>query len=310
MMSTPGHTGGTSEMERTTDRYPTRSGAAASMGDRLDPVVWGTGAGTQLDAEQVESYERDGYLQITSLFDSRELAVLEEEIARLGVDGDVMSSDRAIVEPSGGALRSIFEVHNSGPFAELVSDRRLADVARQLLGSDVYVHQSRINLKPAFRGKEFYWHSDFETWHAEDGMPSMRALSASVSLTKNLHVNGPLMVIAGSHRKFVSCAGETPRNHHEVSLRRQEIGVPDEEHLAELAELGEIRNVVGPAGSVTFFDCNLMHGSNGNITPMARKNAFFVFNSVENTLVDPFAAPGPRPTHIASRDFEPLPDPV
>ncbi|MGB6058632.1 MAG: ectoine hydroxylase [Microthrixaceae bacterium] len=310
MTSTPGHTGGTSEMERTTDRYPTRSGAAASLGDRLDPVVWGTGAGTQLDAEQVESYERDGYLQITSLFNSRELAVLEEEIARLAVDVDVMSSDRAIVEPSGGALRSIFKVHDSGPFAELVSDRRLADVARQLLGSDVYVHQSRINLKPAFRGKEFYWHSDFETWHAEDGMPSMRALSASVSLTENLHVNGPLMVIAGSHRRFVSCTGETPHNHHEVSLRRQEIGVPDEEHLAELAQLGEIRNVVGPAGSVTFFDCNLMHGSNGNITPMARKNAFFVFNSVENTLVEPFAAPGPRPTHIASRDFEPLPNPV
>jgi hypothetical protein len=44
--------------------------------------------------------------------------------------------------------------------------------ARQLLGSDVYVHQSRVNFKPGFNGQDFYWHSDFETWHAEDGMPA------------------------------------------------------------------------------------------------------------------------------------------
>ena len=64
---------------------------------------------------------------------------------------------------------------------------------------------------------------------------------------------------------------------------------------------------MGPAGSVTFFECNLMHGSNGNITPHPRRNVFFVYNSVENTLVEPFAAPSPRPTYIASRKFDPLP---
>src|SRR3546814_6672767 len=94
---------------------------------------------------------------------------------------------------------------------------------RSLLDSDVYVHQSRINLKPGFRGKEFYWHSDFETWHTEDGMPSMRAVSCSVLLTPNHSWNGPLLTIAGSHKWFVSCVGETPANHHEVSLRRQAI---------------------------------------------------------------------------------------
>ena len=53
-------------------------------------------------------------------------------------------------------------------------------IAEQILGSQVYIHQSRVNLKPGFKGKEFYWHSDFETWHIEDGMPRMRALSCSI----------------------------------------------------------------------------------------------------------------------------------
>jgi ectoine hydroxylase len=49
-----------------------------------------------------------------------------------------------------------------------------------------------------------------------------------------------------------------------------------------------------------------MHGSNGNITPFPRSNVFVVFNSVDNVLEDPYAAPAPRPSHIAARDFTPL----
>ncbi len=91
----------------------------------------------------------------------------------------------------------------------------------------MYIHQSRINYKSGFRGREFYWHSDFETWHVEDGLPAMRTLSCSVSLTPNTEHNGPLMVIPGSHRKYVACIGETPENHNLKSLRMQEYGVPD-----------------------------------------------------------------------------------
>ena len=53
------------------------------------------------------------------------------------------------------------------------------------------------------------------------------------------------------------------------------------------------------------FDCNCMHGSNGNVTPYPRSNLFFVFNSVENTAVNPFAAKNPRPDYIGAREFTP-----
>lgn len=66
-----------------------------------------------------------------------------------------------------------------------------------------------------------------------------------------------------------------------------------------------IDTMTGPAGSATVFDSNCMHGSNGNITPFARSNLFIVFNSVENTLTDPFSAPAPRPDYLGSRDFTP-----
>lgn len=287
------------------DRYPSRQGASGHITDRLDPVLWGNAAG-RLTAQQLADFEADGYVQLTGVLSPVEVAELNAALDELAADPVVRRQDRTIVELDSDEVRSVFDVHRDGAFADLCADPRMADVARQLLADEVYIHQSRVNLKPGFRGREFYWHSDFETWHTEDGMPSMRAVSCSVSLTDNHHVNGPLMIIAGSHKRFVSCAGETPPENHHHSLRRQEIGVPSDAHLEALVAHGAIRDVTGPAGSVTFFDCNAMHGSNGNITPLPRRNAFYVFNSMDNALVEPFAAPARRPTHIASRTFEAL----
>ncbi|NIY17664.1 MAG: ectoine hydroxylase, partial [Nitrospinaceae bacterium] len=52
-------------------------------------------------------------------------------------------------------MRSIFCIHLvSDIFARLAADFRLQNVVRYLLADDVYIHQSRVNFKPGFRGKE------------------------------------------------------------------------------------------------------------------------------------------------------------
>jgi ectoine hydroxylase len=287
--------------------YPTRLPGRAATTDRQDPVVWGTPDDGPLDAATLRRFEADGYLPVEHLIGPTEVDRLWEEVERL-VATAPEDDERVIRERGGPTVRSLFEVHRTSEvFAELAADPRLAGPARQILGSDVYLHQSRLNLKPGFRGKEFYWHSDFETWHAEDGMPRMRAVSLSLGLSANHTFNGSLLVVPGSHRHFVGCAGETPEDHYRESLRAQEYGVPSDEALTELVERGGIDTVTGPAGSAVWFDCNLMHGSNGNITPLPRTNVFFVYNSVENALVEPYAAPAPRPSFIAAREVAPLP---
>ncbi|HEX4902702.1 MAG TPA: phytanoyl-CoA dioxygenase family protein, partial [Acidimicrobiales bacterium] len=208
-------------------------------------------------------------------------------------------------EPGSDEVRSIFAFHDgTDRLAQVVSDERLAGAARQLLGSDVYVHQSRVNRKPGFRGRDFQWHSDFETWHTEDGMPRMRCLSAVVALTDNEPWNGSLLVMPGSHDTFVTCPTPTPPANHERSLVAQEVGVPDEASLTTLFERHGIEQCTGKAGSVLLFDCNLVHGSSSNISPLPRRNLFVVFNSTENALVEPYAALQRRPEHIAARTFD------
>jgi len=286
-----------------TDLYPSRLGADAAALPRLDPVVytdWCDDA--PLSREQTEQFGRDGFLVLPDLFTAEEVAALQQSSTRLIADPGALDPATVISEPGVNEVRSIFMIHRQDNIMKrLAEDERLTSIARFILGDDVYIHQSRLNYKPGFVGKEFYWHSDFETWHVEDGMPRMRALSMSILLASNTPANGPLMVIPGSHQKFCACAGETPEEHYLASLKKQEYGVPDTLTIAELAAAGGIVTATGAAGTVVVFDCNILHGSNGNITPFPRANAFLVYNAVSNKLVAPFGAPQPRPEFIAAR---------
>lgn len=289
------------------DLYPTR-GATEVTVPRQDPVVWGSpDTPGPITAAELQGYERDGFLAIDQLITPDEVEVYKRELDRLVTDPAIRADERSIVEPKSKEIRSVFEVHKiSEVFANLVRDPRVVGRARQILGSDVYVHQSRINVKPGFGASGFYWHSDFETWHAEDGLPNMRTVSVSIALTENFDTNGGLMIMPGSHRTFLGCAGATPEDNYKKSLQMQDAGTPSDEALTALAGEHGIRLFTGKAGSATWFDCNCMHGSGDNITPFPRSNVFIVFNSVDNAAVEPFAAPVRRPTFIGARDFTPV----
>ncbi|MFI5974342.1 ectoine hydroxylase [Streptomyces sp. NPDC051452] len=294
-------------MTTVTDLYPTRGTTEVTV-PRKDPVVWGSpDTPGPIPTADLGAFERDGFLAVDQLITPAEVEVYRAELDRLVTDPAIRADERSIVEPQSKEIRSVFEVHRiSEVFAKLVRDPRVVGRARQILGSDVYVHQSRINVKPGFGASGFYWHSDFETWHAEDGLPNMRTVSVSIALTENLDTNGGLMIMPGSHRTFLGCAGQTPKDNYKKSLQMQDAGTPSDEALTALAGEHGIRLFTGKAGSATWFDCNCMHGSGDNITPFPRSNVFIVFNSVENTAVEPFAAPVRRPDFIGARDFTPV----
>lgn len=285
------------------DLYPSRQGVN-QVSERQDPTVY---ASKDMEApvsqQQINDYAENGFMVLEGLFSAVEVKMFQQELERLRCDPSVKASGETITEAESGEVRSIFRVHENSPlFSILAADPRLAELARYILNDEVYIHQSRLNYKPGFRGKEFYWHSDFETWHIEDGMPRMRALSMSITLTENLEYNGPLMLVPGSHKQFAACAGETPENHFKASLKKQEYGVPSDEQLSAMVESGGIVTAKCKPGSVIVFDCNVMHGSNGNITPEPRSNAFFVYNAMSNRVLEPYCDQPPRPEYICSRE--------
>ncbi|OFE11582.1 ectoine hydroxylase [Pseudohongiella acticola] len=293
------------------DLYPSRTTRHLDPIPRQDPVIHARNQHRwegPLDETSLSRYERDGFLWFKGFFSQSRVSQFLNVLKELEKDAELMKSDQVILDPGSGGLRSVFAMHRiSAAFDELTRDPRILGMVRQLLGSEVYIHQSRINYKFGFQGSGFDWHSDFETWHAEDGMPRMRAVSASLMLTDNNEFNGPLMLIPGSHQTFVPYKGKTPPANWKKSLKAQRVGVPGMEALAELANWGGIKAPKGPAGSLLLFECNTLHASNENMSPWPRSNLFFVYNSIENRLQEPFAASEPRPEYLGARhNIQPL----
>ncbi|WP_311946991.1 ectoine hydroxylase [Halomonas piscis] len=298
-------------MRDTQDLFPTRLERKLGMFERIDPVVHSDEkqrANGPLSTEELDEFDRKGFLSFENFFDEDDMQAFIQELRDYEDDEDLKLSEGTILEPGKEEIRSIFGIHDlSERFSRLTRDPRLLAMVQQILGSDVYIHQSRINYKPGFKGKGFDWHSDFETWHSEDGMPRMRSLSCSIILTDNGEFNGPLMLIPGSHKYFIPCVGRTPENNYKASLKSQEIGVPDAASLKQLMMENSIEAPKGASGSLVMFECNTLHGSNTNMSCWPRSNLFFVYNSVENTLHDPYCGNKPRPEFLATRkNWDPL----
>eukprot|EP00746_Dinoflagellata_sp_MGD_P151132 gnl/MRDRNA2_/MRDRNA2_82812_c0_seq2.p1 gnl/MRDRNA2_/MRDRNA2_82812_c0~~gnl/MRDRNA2_/MRDRNA2_82812_c0_seq2.p1 ORF type:complete len:373 (+),score=49.87 gnl/MRDRNA2_/MRDRNA2_82812_c0_seq2:119-1237(+) len=307
------------KFNRMEDVYPTRQGKSEWIA-RVDPVVWNVSseAGSPLSAEQLRIYERDGVLILPGVFSQAEIDAINKAIKDyaksfdIGHEQKVTNTSTVVTETGTGVLRSLFAVHKlsaSNLLRRLANERRLVAMAKQILGGEVYIFQSRVNPHQALKAAGFGWHSDFETWHAEDGMPRMRAFSIAVMLHEFTTSSGAIMVIPGSHKSFIASAAPSQDNMFTEKLQRSELErSPDKETMLKLIEESVdhrgIEHCVGPAGSVMLFDSNLMHASQKNMSPFDRSAFFIAFSGLENELVEPFSAASPRPEHLATRDPE------
>src|SRR4029077_9951441 len=151
----------------------------------------------KLSAEQLEQFDRDGYLFFPSLFKPEEIKVLTAEVPSLYAQ----RRPENVREKTGDVVRTNFAAHMySEPFARLARHPRMVGPAGEILGEPVYMHQVKINGKMAFDGDVWQWHQDFGTWKNDDEMPEPRAMNIALFLDEVNEFNGPLMFIPGSHK--------------------------------------------------------------------------------------------------------------
>src|SRR6185436_15868718 len=84
-------------------------------------------------------------------------------------------------------------------FNRLSRHPRIVEPVQQLLDSEVYVYQFKVNAKAAFGGDVWEWHQDFIFWQKEDAMQTPRVINTAVWLDDVTEFNGPMFLIPGSH---------------------------------------------------------------------------------------------------------------
>jgi hypothetical protein len=248
---------------------------------------------------QIADFTARGFLLLDDLFGPQELALLRRHAAA-ALAG---RGERTVMEASGEAVRSVYAAHESDPvFALLARHPRLVRPAQRLLGGDVYVYQSKLNVKSPFVGEVWEWHQDYAFWRNEDGMPTPRVLTAAVYLDDVDEFNGPVVLIPGSHRDgALRCPeppppdGADPGWHSHVSARLKY--AIDRGVVGELAGKYGLYAAKARAGAVLLFDGNIAHASSTNISPFPRSLILYTYNHVANAPVRPT-----RPGFLVSRD--------
>lgn len=263
--------------------------------------------------DQLKRYETDGYILLPDFFSSAEVDIIKAEIPALFSH----DSPKRVLEKGGTTVRSVYGAHlTNSVFYRLTRHPRLVEWARQVLGSEAYVYQLKINAKAAFGGDLWQWHQDYIFWRNEDGMPSPRVMSVAIFLDEVTEFNGPMFLIPGSHKgglidvpsRDIEFSGEAGGAVDNYGASREWISnlTADlkysigQETVAKLIEHNGLASPKGRSGSALFFDSNVVHASPGNISPYSRLVVIITYNSVENI---PVPQAKRRPDFLASQDY-------
>lgn len=250
----------------------------------------------QLSKQELERFEKEGYLFFPEVFSREETDLLKSEAET------VYALDREEVwRESSGVARTAFAAHtyNEG-FRRLGAHPRLINPVMQLVDGPVYMHQYKVNAKVAFDGEIWQWHQDYGTWARDDEMPEPRAMNIAVFLDDVTAANGPLLFLPGSHRDGVLSAG------HDLESTSYPLWTLSRETVTKYAEAGGCVAPIGSAGSVLLFSSLLVHASPPNISPFDRVIVYLSLCHVDNHI-----RKFKRAEWIAHRDFaaiEPLTD--
>lgn len=255
-----------------------------------------------LSLSSVQKYHEDGFLLLENVFTPEEVRLMTKELGTLLED----DGPRRVIEAN-GEIRSYYGAHQVNDlYKEVCCMKKLVEPVQQILDSEVYIHQTKVNFKKAMRGNWWEWHQDYPYWKIEDGMTSPRVVSAMLYLDDVTEFNGPLLVVPGSHKHGVvnfedknSVGGEQEATWTGANLKY----TISQSILEDAFTQDNIVSTVAKAGSVLLFHGNIFHASNCNMSPFDRKTYIITYNSVENVVV---GGQSERPEFLSERNREAL----
>jgi ectoine hydroxylase-related dioxygenase (phytanoyl-CoA dioxygenase family) len=235
-------------------------------------------ASSMSPSEQKAFYEAQGYLVFPEMLGRDEVGVL-----RAALD-EVLDQARGLTETDQKFsitrgddgrhhVRRIFNpIQHHKAFHEAAFHPRILDAVENLIGPDIQLHHSKLNLKPPSSPEaRFEWHQDYPFFpHTNYDL-----IAVLVHIDESTVENGCLRLIPGSHRLG-------PRIHR---FAKDGAFSSQLEDRSVLADESRIVNVPCPAGGVEMHHCNMLHSSTANRGTMPRSVLIFQYRAADNVAL-------------------------
>jgi ectoine hydroxylase-related dioxygenase (phytanoyl-CoA dioxygenase family) len=217
---------------------------------------------SMISNRDLEQYRELGYLVVPDVLEPSEVRAAQVIIDRLVAKAASVAAHDDVydLEPShtrmSPRVRRIKMPHRVDPlFRDFIHSEKMISILSRLIGPDLRLHGSKLNIKAAQHGSAVEWHQDWAFYpHTNDDL-----LAVGVMLDDVEPVNGPLLVVPGSHRGPIY-------DHHSGG---QFCGAIDPA-LIEQAIPAAV-TLTGKAGSMSFHHVRLIHGSAQNTSDRRRQ---------------------------------------
>ena len=222
-----------------------------------------------LSPEQVRQYSTDGFTVCRGFLPEAEVDRFREEIEGICAGNTLARHDRTLMEmepaqpPEGNRVRRIYQpCHHFSEFGRLSHSGRLLDCVEQLLGPDLLIQYSKINMKPADVGSVVEWHQDLSYYP----LTNRDSLAVLFYLDDASQSNGCLKIIPGRQ------AGPL-LSHTRDGLFQGRVTEPVDDSGAVFVE--------GPAGTAIFMHCMAPHASAPNTSSRQRRTLILSYRAAD-----------------------------
>ncbi len=215
-----------------------------------------------LTADQIESYERDGYVVVKDVLTGAEMAELRaaadffaEQALHLKADSDVIELDDAAHLADGPPLiRRLKSPHtNHEAFAKALAHPDVLDIVEDLVGPDIRWIHTKLNAKHSGGSALAEWHTDWGYYpHTNDSV-----LELGIAIDPSTEASGCMLVVPGSHTGPALDHSQNGR-----FIGAVQVGVVDPADVVAVEVM---------PGDVSLHHVRLLHGSGPNRTAQQRR---------------------------------------
>lgn len=221
---------------------------------------------TVVSDEQARVYREKGFIVVENIYSDTEIKEMTDALDSLVESAHGLTDHTDIIDlepghqPDAPRVRRIKDPFLNHPvFNRMAKHPRLIAALKKLIGENLRMHGSKINLKSAQYGSPVEWHQDWAFYpHTNDDV-----LAVGVMLDDMTEENGPLLCIPGSH------TGPTFDHHQDNRF----IGAIDPENNDLNIESAE--KITGKAGSCSFHHVRMVHASGKNTSGKSRRLMLF-----------------------------------
>ena len=227
----------------------------------------------KLSKFQIKQFRDQGYLVLKSFYSKKRL----NDALKWLKTRDPKKIAKSWTEKEPGVPIAVYSAlgDKNTKVYRVASDKKILDLASQLMSDKVYLWHSKVNFKERWGGTVEYYHQDQVYWK-DRGYKSDKMLSCMIPLENHNQKNAGLKIFPKTHKLgFI-------KHDHFININGLCKFMINQKTLDKFYKKYKLVDIELQTGDILFFHSSIVHGSSHNSSPKSRTIILSQINTISN----------------------------